>query len=133
MVGTLAGIGDETASAVASAAVVLANLALRPLVHRLDIRLAARGLTPARVTVTLVSGETAAPRLRTDLLAALRTAGVVVDAVQSGAEPGGGTRLTVHAGGSGRAQAIEVALATLSAGPEVRSLGWVEERASPDS
>lgn len=133
MVGALAGTGSVAAPLIAAAAVVLANLALRPLVHRLDARLAERGLATGRYTLTLLCAEAAAPRLREALLAAVRQAGLSLSAVQSGEEPAGGTRLTVRAEGGVRADIIEAAFATLTREPGVRGSGWTEERAAPDS
>ncbi len=134
MVGTLAGIGNVPATAMATAAVVGANLLLRPLVHRLDARLAAQGLAGGRTTVTLLCARAAAPRLRPALLAALRGIGMVVDGVDSAQVPDAdGVRLTVRADTVGRAEAIEAALADLSRDPEVRACTWVEDRAAPDS
>jgi len=133
MVGSLAGIGHPLATVIATASVVLTNLALRPLVHRLDARLAAQGRAAGRCTVTLRCTEAAAPRLRPLALAALRGAGLAVDGVQSGAEPDGLTRLTLRADGVGRAEDLERALAALARDPDVRGSSWAEERVAPDS
>jgi hypothetical protein len=114
--------------------VVGTNLALRPLVHRLDARLVARGRATGRYSVTLLCAEAAAPRLRPLLLAAVRGAGLLVDSVQSAPDPGEGqVRLTLRAEGSSRAEAIEAAVAELSRDPGVRGSSWTEERVAPDS
>ena len=134
MVGALAGIGHTEASGIATVAVVGTNLALRPLVHRLDARLVAQGRATGRYTLTLLCTDAAVPRLRPALLAAMHGAGLAADAVSSVAEPSGGlTRLTAHAEGAGRAQAIEAAMAELARDAEVRASSWAEERAAPDS
>jgi putative Mg2+ transporter-C (MgtC) family protein len=134
MVGMLAGIGHPEATVVATVAVVGTNLALRPLVHRLDARLVALGRASGRYTVTLLCAEADTARLRAALLEAVRGAGLVVDGVQCAPEPADGLmRLTVRAEGSGRAGAIEQALAVLAKDPTVRASGWAEERVAPDS
>jgi putative Mg2+ transporter-C (MgtC) family protein len=134
MVGMLAGIGHPAATVVATVAVVGTNLALRPLVHRLDARLAARGRATGRYVVTLLCTEAAVQRLRPALLAAVRGTGLPVVDVQSTPDPIEAlVRLTVRAEGSGRAEAVEAALAALASEAGVRASRWTEERVAPDS
>jgi putative Mg2+ transporter-C (MgtC) family protein len=134
MVGSLAGIGHPVATLIATAAVVGANLLLRPIVHRLDARLAAQGRATGRYAISLICTQAAGTRLRPMLIAAVRNAGLLVDGVQSGLEPGDGVlRLTIRADGFGRDAAIEAALAALTGEPGVQGSSWTEERMAPDS
>ena len=134
MVGTLSGIGLFGPTLIATAAIVGTNLALRPLMHRLDARLAARGRGSARYAITLLCDDTAAPGLRPLLLAAVRGVGLLVDSVNSAPAPGAAMIcLTLRAEGSGRAEAIDAALADLTRRAGVRGGGWSAERVAPDS
>jgi putative Mg2+ transporter-C (MgtC) family protein len=131
MVGTLAGGGAIFASVLATAAVVGANLVLRPLMHRLDARLARLGRAKARYSASITAAPEAEDRLRTALVAALDDAGVFVSGVAS-APVGPDICLTVHAEGESRAAAVEVAMARLAREPGVRASSWSEQRQVPD-
>jgi putative Mg2+ transporter-C (MgtC) family protein len=134
MVGTLAGGGLILAALVAAAFVVLTNYAMRPLVLRLNERVARLegGLTT--YTLELVSDSSQAAEVRKLAMRALRAADLTPHEIQS--EGVAGTdRTRVSASGYCNRRsddAVEAEVGRLTSETAVHSAAWTVERPEPE-
>lgn len=135
MVGTLAGAGQPVASLIATAFIVLTNLALRPLVRRLNARILRGDLAETHYSLELVCDGPEAMRTRTALLQALQTGRMALRGIDSEDVPDTTlVRITARAIAGTRSDgAIEAAIARVGAQVSIQSLSWAVERAVPDS
>jgi putative Mg2+ transporter-C (MgtC) family protein len=135
MVGTLAGGGLILAALVATAFVVLTNYAMRPLVLRLNERVARGDSGMTIYTVELVADSSQAPRVRQLAMRALRAAELTLHEIQSEDVPGTGrTRVSARGYRNRRSdESVEAEVARLTSEASVHSAAWTVERPEPEA
>ena len=135
MVGTFAGCGYLTKSAVAAAFVVGTNLVLRPLVRRINRMAVTTGETEHQYTVEITAKADEEAHMRSLLLHGLSQAGLGLRRLESEDLPDT-TKVTVTAVAVAPRRndaALEHIVGRLSLESGVSSATWQVERAIPDS
>jgi putative Mg2+ transporter-C (MgtC) family protein len=134
MVGTLAGGGLILAALVATAFVVLTNYAMRPLVLRLNARVARLESGVTIYTLELVADSSQAAPVRQLAMRALRAADLTPHEILSEEAPGTGrTRVSARGYGNHRSdEAVEAEVGRLTGQAAVHSAAWTVERPEPE-
>jgi len=135
MVGALAGYGMWQAAGIAAALLLGANVALRPIANRLNVRVQTGSEVESRYTLTVLCDPGAAPRVRADLLAALaRHRMPPWELASADGSADGHTRITVQTlTASVMDEAVEQLLAELAQDGAVRGTSWQVARANPEA
>ena len=137
MVGSLAGAGQSVAGVIATVFIVITNIALRPLVRRLNARLLRVEAAETYYTVEIICEAPDVMRLREALLQSLQRAHMTMRGIDSeDIVDSTRVRITARAIAATRSDTIiEAALARVREidAPSVISINWAVERAIPES
>jgi putative Mg2+ transporter-C (MgtC) family protein len=135
MVGSLCGFGLWREGGVAACLVLGGNLALRPVANWLNTRVQAGNEVESHYTITLNCAAAGAPRVRAQLLAAMRAHRLPAHLMESEAQPSEARIvITVHATTLHVMDAeVEKLLGELAQDTAIASTAWRVARASPEA
>jgi putative Mg2+ transporter-C (MgtC) family protein len=134
MVGALAGYGMWQASGVAASLVVGANIGLRPIANRLNVRIQSGNEIPSHYTVTILCDDEAAPAVRATLLRVLLEKHLPAYQLLSEDTPEGQTRITVQTDTPHVVdERVEQLVGDISRDKTVHSASWQVARPNPEA
>ena len=136
MVGTLAGAGQPAASVIATGFIVLTNIALRPLIRRLNARILRGEAAETHYSIELICDGADTMRLREAVLHALQRHRMAMRGVDSEDVPdtthGRITARAIAATRNDRGIESAIALVRAQAIAPIHSVSWAVERAIPE-